>query len=112
METDVDITSALADKYTRDILTILGKEELSSQQIANKLEIPTSTTYRKVKTLEDLELIKKTKVVRTVEGLSESYYKSLVLEINIKYKDGNLTYAVNKIKMDDKIIRLWEKFRA
>jgi len=112
MEPESDITSALADKYTRDILTILGKEELSAQQIATKLDIPTSTTYRKIKTLEDLALIKKTKVIRTTEGLGESYYRSLVLEINVKYKDGNLTYTVDKIKMDDKIIRLWEKFRS
>lgn len=111
METEGDITSALADKYTREILAILGKEELSAQQIATKLDIPTSTTYRKIKTLEDLKLIKKTKVIRTVEGLGESYYRSLVLEINVKYKDGNLTYTVDKIKMDDKIVRLWEKFK-
>jgi predicted transcriptional regulator len=112
MEPEGDITSALADRYTRDILTILGKEELSAQQIATKLDIPTSTTYRKIKTLEDLGLIRKTKIIRTSEGLGESYYRSLVLEINVKYKDGNLTYTVDKIKMDDKIIRLWEKFRS
>lgn len=111
METDGDITSALADKYTRDILTILSKEELSAQQISTRLDIPTSTTYRKIKTLEDLKLIKKTKVIRTMEGLGESYYRSLVLEINVKYKDGNLTYTVERIKMDDRIVRLWEKFK-
>jgi len=111
METDGDITSALADKYTRDILTILAKEELSAQQISTRLDIPTSTTYRKIKTLEDLKLIKKTKVIRTMEGLGESYYRSLVLEINVKYKDGNLTYTVERIKMDDRIVRLWEKFK-
>lgn len=111
METDDDITSALADKYTRDILTILSKEELSSQQISTRLDIPTSTTYRKVKTLEDLKLIKKTKVIRTTEGLGESYYRSLVLEINVKYRDGNLTYTVERIKMNDRIVRLWEKFK-
>jgi len=112
MENEPDITSALADNNSREILTILGKEELSAQQIATKLDIPTSTTYRKIKTLEDLELIKKTKVVRTAEGLSESYYKSMVLEINVKYKNGNLTYTVDRLKMDDKIVRLWEKFRS
>ena len=112
MESDSNIASALADNYTREILTILGKEELSAQQIATKLDIPTSTTYRKIRVLEDLQLIKKTKVIRTTEGLGESYYRSLVLEINVKYKDGNLTYTVDKIKMDDKIVRLWEKFRS
>ena len=85
METDDNITSVLADKYTREILTILTNAELSSQQISSKLDIPTSTTYRKIKNLEELNLIKKTKVVRTLEGLSESYYKSLVSDINVNF---------------------------
>ncbi len=111
METDDDITSVLADRYTREILTILTNEELSSQQIASKLDMPTSTAYRKIKSLEELNLIKKTKVVRTVEGLGESYYKSLVSEINVNFKDGKMTYSIVRIKMDDKIVRLWQKFK-
>lgn len=111
METDDNITSVLADKYTREILTILTNEELSSQQIASKLDMPTSTTYRKIKNLEELNLIKKTKVVRTIEGLSESYYKSMISEINVNFKDGKMTYSIERIKMDDKIVRLWQKFK-
>ena len=111
METDDNITSVLADEYTREILTILTNAELSSQQISSKLDIPTSTTYRKIKNLEELNLIKKTKVVRTLEGLSESYYKSLVSEINVNFKDGNMTYSIKRIQMDDKIVRLWQKFK-
>jgi predicted transcriptional regulator len=111
METDDNITSVLADKYTREILTILTNEELSSQQIASKLDMPTSTTYRKIKSLEELNLIKKTKVIRTIEGLSESYYKSRVSEINVNFKDGKMSYSIELIKMDDKIVRLWQKFK-
>jgi predicted transcriptional regulator len=111
METDDNITSVLADKYTREILTILTNEELSSQQIASKLDMPTSTTYRKIKNLEELNLIKKTKVVRTIEGLSESYYKSMISEINVNFKNGKMTYSIERIKMDDKIVRLWQKFK-
>lgn len=111
MEIDDNITSVLADKYTREILTILTNEELSSLQIASKLDIPTSTTYRKIKSLEELNLVKKTKVIRTIEGLNESYYKSMVSEINVNFKDGKITYLVERIKMDDKIVRLWQKFK-
>jgi predicted transcriptional regulator len=111
METDDNITSVLADKYTREILTVLTNEELSSQQIASKLDMPTSTAYRKIKNLEELNLIKKTKVVRTIEGLSESYYKSMISEINVNFKGGKMTYSIERIKMDDKIVRLWQKFK-
>lgn len=111
MENNDDIASVLADRYTREILTILTNAELSSQQIAAKLDMPTSTTYRKIKNLEELNLIKKTKVVRTIEGLNESYYRSTVSEINVNFKDGKMTYSIERIKMDDKIVRLWQKFK-
>lgn len=111
MENNDDIASVLADRYTREILTILTNAELSSQQIATKLDMPTSTTYRKIKNLEELNLIKKTKVVRTTEGLNESYYRSTVSEINVNFKDGKMTYSIERIKMDDKIVRLWQKFK-
>src|SRR5574337_1821400 len=107
---DDDIISVLADKYGRGIISLLTTKELSAQQMAVQLDIPISTTYRKIKSLEDLNLIKKTKVIRTHEGLNESYYKSLVSEIDIKFKDGKISYHVERIKMDDKIIRLWHKF--
>lgn len=107
---DEDIISVLADKYGREIISLLTTNELSAQQMSTRLDIPASTTYRKIKSLEDLNLIKKTKVIRTHEGLNESYYKSLVSEIDIKFKDGKISYHVERIKMDDKIIRLWHKF--
>ncbi|MDE1728799.1 MAG: helix-turn-helix transcriptional regulator [Thaumarchaeota archaeon] len=109
MKKDDDIISLLADMYSRDIIILLTRDELSAQQIAAKLEIPVSTTYRKVKFLEYLKIIKKTKVVRTLDGLDESYYRSLVSEINIKFKDGKITYDVERIEMNDKIVRLWQK---
>jgi len=110
MENDDDIISVLADKYSRDIIILLTNNELSAQQISIKLDIPTSTTYRKIKNLENLKIIKKTKVIRTLEGLDESYYKGLISEINIKFKDGKISYDLSRIQMNDKIVRLWQKF--
>jgi predicted transcriptional regulator len=110
MENDEDIISVLADKYSRDIVIILTNNELSAQQISEKLGIPTSTTYRKIKNLENLKIIKKTKVVRTLEGLDESYYKGLISEIDIKFKDGKISFDLKRLQMDEKIVRLWQKF--
>ncbi len=110
METDDDIISVLADRYSREIIILLTNNELTVQQIATKLGIPLSTTYRKIKFLEFMQLIKKTKVVRTLEGLDESYYKGLVSEIEIRFKDGKISYKLERFKMEDKIIRLWQKF--
>lgn len=110
MTNDDEILSILADEYSRKILSILAKNELNAQEISNRLEIPMSTTYRKIKNLENLTLVKKTKVIRTLEGLDESYYKSLVSGIDVKFKDGEISCKIEKFTMDEKIQRLWEKF--
>ena len=110
MTNDDEILSILGDEYSRKILSILSKNEMNAQEISDKLDIPSSTTYRKIKNLETLGLIKKTKVIRTHEGLDESYYKSLVSGIDIKFKDGEISCKIEKFTMDQKIQRLWEKF--
>lgn len=110
MTSDDEILSVLADEYSRKILAVLAKNELHAQKISEMLNIPTSTTYRKIKSLENLGFIKKTKVVRTLEGLNENYYKSLVSGIEVRFKDGDISCNIEKFTMDEKIRRLWEKF--
>ncbi|MDE1763649.1 MAG: helix-turn-helix transcriptional regulator [Thaumarchaeota archaeon] len=110
MESDDDILSVLGDRYSREIIILLKDSEMTAQDIATKLGMPVSTVYRKIKFLEYMNMIKKTKVVRTLEGLDESYYKGLVSEIEIRFRDGKISYKIERIKMDDKIVRLWQKF--
>ncbi|MGI0007437.1 MAG: winged helix-turn-helix domain-containing protein [Nitrosotalea sp.] len=110
MTDDDEILSILGDEYSRKILSILTKNELTAQAISDNLGIPSSTTYRKIKNLENFRLIKKTKVIRTLEGLDESYYKSLVSGIDVKFKDGEIFCKLERFTMDEKIQRLWEKF--
>jgi len=105
-----DILSVLSDEQSKEIIKVLTKTELSIQQISNLLNIPQSTTYRKVRKLEELKIIKKTKVVRTIEGLDESYYKNWAYEIIVTFREGVLTYTIEHVKMEDKIVRLWQKF--
>jgi len=105
-----EILTILGDEYSRKILSILSKNEMNAQEISENLGIPSSTTYRKIKNLENMKLVKKTKVIRTLEGLDESYYKSLVSGIEIKFKDGEISCKIERFTMDQKIQRLWEKF--
>ncbi len=110
MEETDHIISILSDEQSREIINLLSKSELTTQQVSNLLSIPQSTAYRKMKKLEELEIIKKTKVVRTLEGLDESYYKNWVFEINIIFRDGKLSHKLEHVKIEDKIVRLWQKF--
>jgi len=96
----------LADDVSRKIIEILTDKELSTLQVSKILAIPQTTTYRKIKKLEDLALIKKSKVVRNLDGTEESYYTSWVSEIGIKIKNGQVSYNLEKIKLDDKLKRI------
>jgi len=44
------------------------------QQIASLLDIPLSSTYRKIGKLEKHDIIRKTKVIKTLDGSDESTY--------------------------------------
>jgi len=110
MEKTDEIMSILSDEQSRKIINILSKTELSIQQVTNTLKIPQSTAYRKIKKLEEMGIIKKTKVIRTLEGLDERYYKNWTYEIVIIFRDGKLSYKLEHVKIEDKIVRLWQKF--
>jgi len=110
MDSASEILAVISDEDSREIIKTLANNELTIQQISNILEIPLSTAYRKTRKLEELKIIKKTKVIRTLDGLDESYYKNWTYEITITYKDGEITYKLDHVKIEDKIVRLWQKF--
>jgi DNA-binding transcriptional ArsR family regulator len=110
MEEVEEIISILADEQSREIINMLSKTELTIQQSSSILNIPQSTAYRKIRKLEELKIIKKTKVVRTLEGLDESYYRNWTYEIIVSFRDGMLQHKLEHLKMEDKIVRLWQKF--
>jgi DNA-binding transcriptional ArsR family regulator len=110
MKDSDEILSILNDEISRKIIKKLTDEEFTIQQLSTSLDVPQSSTYRKIRKLEDLDLIKKSKVVRTQDGSDENYYKSKVYRIVVTFQDGELSYIVEKFKMEDKIVRLWQKF--
>jgi len=110
MEKTEEIIEILSDEQSREIINVLSKAELTIQQVSSLLNIPQSTSYRKIRKLEEMKIIKKTKVVRTLEGMDESYYKNWTYEITITFRDGNLFHNLEHVKMEDKIVRMWQKF--
>lgn len=110
MEATDEIIAILSDEQSREIINLLTKTELTIHQVSNLLNIPQSTAYRKIRKLEELKIIKKTKVVRTLEGQDESYYRNWAFQIDVTFRDGKLSYKIEHVKMEDKIVRLWQKF--
>jgi predicted transcriptional regulator len=110
MDDASEILATISDEQSREIIKLVTNNELTIQQISSMLNIPLSTAYRKTRKLEELKIIKKTKVVRTLEGLDESYYKNWTYEIIVIYRDGKLSYQLEHLKIEEKIVRLWQKF--
>jgi predicted transcriptional regulator len=106
------ILTLLTDKPSLTILKLLDGKEYSIQQIASDLDLPLSSTYRKVNKLEQLMVIKKTKIVRKNDGTDESFYTSWIDEIQVSFKNNKITYKIkNKEYSPDRIIRLWQGFK-
>jgi len=106
-----DILDVLADEACLQIMNLLNKGELTARVISSILNIPISSTYKKIKKLEQLKIIRITKVVRTLEGMDESFYTLSIKEINVTYKNNTFSFDIQQKAFDDKIVRLWQKFK-
>ncbi len=93
-------------------MEILDRKELTIQQISSSLDLPLSSTYRKISKLEQPGIIKKTKVIRRIDGLDESFYTLWAYEINISYKDHSFTFNIKQKPLEERIVRLWQKFKS
>jgi len=109
--TPEDILSFLIDNTSLAILKLLDGKEYTIQQISTKLDLPLSSTYRKVNKLEQLKILKKTKIIRKMDGTDESFYSSWIDEIQITFKNNKIIYKIKNKEHQDKIVRLWQGFK-
>jgi transcription initiation factor IIE alpha subunit len=109
--TSKEILSILTDEPSLQIMKLLEKRELSSRGISSTLNIPISSTYKKIKRLERLNLIRITKVIRTLDGMDESFYTLSIKQISVTYKNNTFSFDIQQKAFDDKIVRLWQKFK-
>ena len=93
------------------IMNLLYKRELSSRAISSTLNIPISSTYKKIKRLEQLKLIRIIKVIRTLDGMDECFYTLSIKQISVTYKSNTFSFDIQQKAFDDKIVRLWQKFK-
>ena len=84
------IANALIDKYSRKILNSTMKNSKSVMDIMREQEIPMTSAYRRIKSLQDNKLIKIEKSVVTDDGKRYYLYRSTIKSVVINYIDGNL----------------------
>ena len=84
------IANALIDKYSRKILNSTMKNSKSVMDIMREQEIPMTSAYRRIKSLQDNKLIKIEKSLVTDDGKRYYLYRSTIKSVVINYIDGNL----------------------
>ncbi len=99
----------LANKYSREILSLASIKECSANLLNQELGIPLATVYRKVKLLEDAGLIQHVKTIINLQGNEERYYRCAIREAIVHVNGGVLSVDLKKEDRSDKIIRLWRR---
>ena len=84
------IANALIDKYSRKILNSTMENSKSVMDIMREQEIPMTSAYRRIKSLQDNKLIKIEKSLVTDDGKRYYLYRSTIKSVVINYIDGNL----------------------
>jgi len=102
------ILTALADEYSRQILSATVDEPVSALQLSRDFEIPITTVYRRIQDLMDAGLIAPVKSGRTVDGKWYDLYRSLLLRIDVSFEYGEIRVnAKLNDHISDKFTRMW-----
>lgn len=95
-----DILSIQKDESSLKIMNLLDKRELSTEDLSSTLNMPLSSIRRKIKKLEQLNIIKTTKVIRTLDRSDESFYTLSIKEINVTYKRNRFSFDIQQKALD------------
>lgn len=99
----------LANKNSRDILSLASIKECSASLLNQELGIPLATVYRKVKLLEDAGFLQHVKTIINLQGNEEKYYRCIIREATVHINGGEFSVDLKKEERGDKIIRLWSR---
>ncbi|MGA3108762.1 MAG: helix-turn-helix domain-containing protein [Candidatus Bathyarchaeia archaeon] len=102
------ILAAMADEYSRKILTATIQEPISALELSKKYEIPITTVYRRIEELVEAGLLAAVKSGRTTDGKWFDLYRSLLRRIDVGFENGDvrIEIIVNE-HVSDRFTRMW-----
>jgi len=102
------ILAAMADEYSRKILTATIQEPISALELSKKYEIPITTVYRRIDELVEAGLLAAVKSGRTTDGKWYDLYRSLLRRIDVSFENGDvrIEIIVND-HVSDRFTRMW-----
>ena len=102
------ILAALADHYSRNILTATIERPMSALELSKEYNIPVTTIYRQIEELVQAGLLAAVQAGRSKEGKWYDLYRSLLRSINVSFENGNVVIEVRvNENLADKFTRIW-----
>lgn len=84
------VTKLLSDEYSVKILTATFKLPRSANYLSVKFDIPIAACYRRIRELEELNLISITERILTPRGKRVSLYRSNLKSAYLTFENGKL----------------------
>jgi DNA-binding transcriptional ArsR family regulator len=102
------ILAAMADEYSRKILTATIQEPISALELSKKYEIPITTVYRRIDELVEAGLLAAVKSGRTTDGKWYDLYRSLLRRIDVSFESGDVRIEISVNEhVSDRFTRMW-----
>jgi DNA-binding transcriptional ArsR family regulator len=105
------ILELFGKKYIKRILCLTSKKEYTAIELSLELKIPLATVYRKIKLLEEKDMIEVSKMKINLSGNEEKYYRCLIDDATIIFHDGKISVNIKMLDHIKKIVRQWEILR-
>ncbi len=84
------LSSVLMDPYNMKIITALYNQPRSVRELAYAFNIPLTTCYRKIKELEEIDLIVAEGKYLAKNGRRYTAYRSNLIKLSLNYEKGIL----------------------
>ena len=104
---------AMANEYTRKIISSTISKAKSVEEIASENGIPMSTCYRRIRELLSLRILRVERTIITAEGKKHETFRSVVRDAKVNFTPTELSVEVTlqSREPDERLTAMWNLMR-
>jgi predicted transcriptional regulator len=99
----------LADECCTGILELTSRNDYSAMRLSQELNMPSSTVYKKLKRLEDADIVQNVKTLIDRAGNREKYYRCTIQDATVNFDNGKVSVDIKKVDYKNGANILWKK---
>ncbi len=110
---DRRLLEALGDPVARAILAALSEAERDGHGLVLATGLPQSSVYRKLRELEESDLVRVVRLAFTTEGRKVDVFATAIRQISVEFAGGRTLLRVRATSdSSDRLHELWERVRG